>query len=291
MTALGDWFRRTFGGAAAEQVANPAAAQIPVAAIGDPVGTYVLSPAALLQCWPTCQRPVEHAAGITRAWAKWGITTAAARCIFMAQCGHESGDGNKLREVLYYTSAERLLGVHGARACRTPEAKAAMNAWRRGQPLPPIAVREATEILRNEKALGDRVYSNLLGNGPDDPNRLGDDGWLFAGTGDTQLTGRWIFTELGRKLGMSAEQAVAYAQSPEGGAHATGFYWEKLGITPRANAGDFVGVVLMTAGKMAYRRPAEPLGMTKAVSDLIAYESDRLPRYRRCQPVFGAPLL
>lgn len=75
-----------------------------------------------------------------------------------------------------------------------------------------LSVDEAKKYARNENnsvanqvALADIVYANKLGNGDKDTNKNGrldedDDGWKFRGAGALQITGKYNFVEVQKRI-------------------------------------------------------------------------------------------
>lgn len=82
---------------------------------------------------------------------------------FFAQCAHETGNFRRFEENLNY-SADGLRTVF--RKYFTPE--------------------QAAQYARQPERIANRVYSNRMGNGPEESG----DGWKFRGRGALQLTGR-----------------------------------------------------------------------------------------------------
>jgi putative chitinase len=65
-----------------------------------------------------------------------------------------------------------------------------------------------------------------------------DDGWTFRGGGLIQLTGRDNYTEFGKSLGMSPEEAADYARTPDGAVKSALWYWRMRGLLVPASRGD-----------------------------------------------------
>jgi putative chitinase len=87
---------------------------------------------------------------------------------FVGQLRHESNNFTRLEENLRYRTPQRLLGVFGRR--------------RVGGGLD-----EAARLcLLGPKAIANRVYAGMLGNG----DEASGDGWTYRGGGLIQLTGR-----------------------------------------------------------------------------------------------------
>lgn len=155
---------------------------------------------------------------------KYDITTPQRVAGFIAQCGHESAGFKVLSENLNYSSK-------------------ALNAifpkyFKR-------AGRDAEEYHRQPEKIANVVYANRMENGDTDSG----DGWTFRGGGYLQLTGRYNYTEFGRDIGMSAEEATDYVRTPKGAIESACWFWKEnninrycdnmdiLGMTKRINGG------------------------------------------------------
>lgn len=84
--------------------------------------------------------------------------------MFLAQCGHESGEFTVFEENLNY-SAEALMRVFP-------------------RYFPNIQI--ANQYARKPREIANRVYANRMGNGPENSG----DGWKYRGRGIIQLTGK-----------------------------------------------------------------------------------------------------
>ena len=113
---------------------------------------------------PNCKNPAEWSAALEPALQKYEITSKARMASFLAQTGHESGHFNTLVENLNY-SASRLMAV-----------------WPKRFP----TLEFASVYAKNPEKLGNFVYANRIGNGPEGSG----DGYNFRGRGLIQLTGR-----------------------------------------------------------------------------------------------------
>lgn len=107
---------------------------------------------------------------------------------FMAQIGHESGNGKVKRENMSY-SAERIMEVFGV-----------------GRHSARVTSAEASRLAYHPEELAERVYG--LGN-PKKARELGNtqpgDGWKFRGNGFLQLTGRASHRDIGQQIGLDLE--------------------------------------------------------------------------------------
>ena len=66
-----------------------------------------------------------------------------------------------------------------------------------------------TNTQTTQKKLLTSIYANRMDNGD---TVLGD-GWRFRGGGILQLTGRYNYTEFGKAVEMSPEEAVDYVRT------------------------------------------------------------------------------
>lgn len=130
------------------------------------------------QMWPDC--PVSLLQGIIDTsddvFSKFGLAGNRLRIVhFMTQISAETGGGNPrgLQENLNY-SAEGLLKTFPTHF--TPE--------------------QAEECAHNPQAIANRAYGGRMGN--DGPN----DGWLYRGQGLLQTTGKALYAELSRYIGI-----------------------------------------------------------------------------------------
>lgn len=93
-----------------------------------------------------------------------GITTKEQVAMFLAQCGHESGNFTRFTENLNY-STDRLLAVF-PKYFKTRA--------------------DAEKVARRPQEIANIVYANRMGNG----DSKSGDGWKYRGRGIIQLTGR-----------------------------------------------------------------------------------------------------
>jgi putative chitinase len=104
---------------------------------------------------------------------KFKMNTPLRLSHFLSQCAHESGNFNFVVENLNH-SAKTLASTWPTRFSVNPKQK----------PLVPNALAE--EIQRKPQVIGNKVYSNRMGNGPEESN----DGFNYRGRGYIQLTGK-----------------------------------------------------------------------------------------------------
>jgi predicted chitinase len=149
---------------------------------------------------------------LSAAFNKYSMTTNKRMAAAVGQFLVEAGASfQELVENLYYTTASRLVQVFP-------------------REFPTEA--DAQPYLRNPEALANRVYANKLGNG----DEASGDGYRFCGRGLIQLTGRNEYAQFGATVGMTAEQASHYLESPAGAAMSGCWYLSANGCLPLADA-------------------------------------------------------
>lgn len=151
---------------------------------------------------------------------KYDINSKNRIAGFMAQCAHESLDFTLLEENLNYSasSLERVF----PRYFRTVRAE---------------------EYARNPQKLANYVYmdrnrtkAGALGNVHE------GDGWLFRGRGIKQLTGRNNYSEFGKFVDLTAEEAAEYLETKKGAFESACWFWEKNRLERFADRDDIVGM-------------------------------------------------
>ena len=82
------------------------------------------------------------------------------------------------------------------------------------------------------KRLANRVYADRMGNG----DEASGDGWLFRGRGLIQLTGRTSYERFASTIGMTVDQAAAYAATKEGAVASAVWFWTANGLNAPAES-------------------------------------------------------
>jgi len=177
---------------------------------------------------------------------KYDITTEARVAGFISQCAHESGDFTKLEENLNYRE-ETLLKIFP-------------RYFGPGK-------RNAAEYARNPEKIANYVYmdefrSSKMGNVKE------GDGWRFRGRGLKQLTGRENYTNFGKTVNMTAEQAADYVATEKGAIESACWFWNAKKLNEVADTGDVVK-------------------MTKIINGGDIGLADRQARYKKAMEVFG----
>ena len=129
---------------------------------------------------------------MTEMFPKYEITTPNRVAGFIAQTAHESASYKTITENLNY-SAKALNAIFGKYFHR--------------------AGVDAQKYHRQPRKIANRIYANRMDNGDTESG----DGWTFRGGGILQLTGRYNYTQFGKTVGMSAEEAAKkwIAANPE----------------------------------------------------------------------------
>jgi putative chitinase len=144
---------------------------------------------------------------------KYEINTYRRVAMFMAQCGHESGNFTELKENLNY------------------QAHALSSIWPKRFP-PDIA----GQYAHNQEAIANRAYCDRMGNGSEDSG----DGWKFHGRGLIQLTGRTLYEQLAKEIGKDLDETVDYCETFDGAIESACFFWEHHKLNAVADEGDIV---------------------------------------------------
>ena len=158
---------------------------------------------------------------------KYDITTPARVAGFLAQCAHESNNFKSLEENLNY-SESALLKVFGRYFGPAPK-------------------RNAAEYARNPEKIANYVYQDEFRS-----SKMGNvnpgDGWLFRGRGLKQLTGRENYTNFGKSIGMTAEEAAEYVSTEKGAIESACWFWNAKKLNAVADAGDIVKMTKIING-------------------------------------------
>lgn len=146
------------------------------------------------------------------------IDTPERAAMFLAQCAHESTGFTVFEERLVYSSPERIL-----------------ETFKR---LRPLGIEGVADLVRNPKALANRAYAGINGNG----DEYSGDGFKYRGRGCIQLTGRDNYQTAGLHVQRDLVKNPDDAAAPYVSALVAGWFWQSRGCNPLADAGDFEGV-------------------------------------------------
>lgn len=189
--------------------------------------------AALNKLWGTT--PIETRTAITQCAPKFfhlfHMDSSLVICHFMAQIGHESGNGKIRREDMSYR-ASRIMEIFGV-----------------GKHSAKVTEREARVLERNPQALAERVYG--LGN-PKKAKELGNmrpgDGYKYRGNGFLQLTGRRNHREVGQMIGVDLETNPELLSEPKISFAAACAEFKRLNCVPAAEVDNIILVTKRVNG-------------------------------------------
>ena len=181
---------------------------------------------------------------------KYGITTPRRVAHFISQTSHESNNFNSLEENLNY-SEKSLLAVFGRYFGQSPK-------------------RNAAEYARNPEKIANYVYQDEFRSSKMGNTKPGD-GWLFRGRGLKQLTGRENYTNFGKSVSMTAEQAAVYVATEKGAIESAAWFWNAKNLNPIADTDDVTK-------------------MTKIINGGNIGLADRQARYSKAMHTLGSPV-
>ena len=147
---------------------------------------------------------------LNAAFAKYDISTPARQAFFMGQCMHESNDFKTLEENLNYRP-ETLMKVWPSR-------------------FPDMAT--AIKYAHQPQLLANKVYAGRLGNSQE------NDGYAYRGRGIIQLTGRELYDNCGKAIGVDLINQPNLLAQPNCAALSAGWFWNKKGLNALADAQD-----------------------------------------------------
>lgn len=185
--------------------------------------TFEFTEEKLRKCVPTNKNSQELFESLNDLLPTYDIDTQLRVAGFLAQCGHESGDFNLLKENLNY-SAQGLANTWPSRFSNGDR--------------PPTPNALAKQIQRNPEAIANSAYSNRMGNG----DAASGDGWMFRGRGAIGLTGRTNYTNFGMTIGMTAEESAAYCETLKGAIESSCWYWRENRLNRFCDQDDIVGM-------------------------------------------------
>lgn len=201
LAALIDFTLKSAGGGTAVAAAPTGSASGPIALISADLLHVGCPERSTVELAPWVE-PVKAAC------VRFEINTVRRVAAFIAQIAHESGFQARSENLNY--RAERLCEVWPNR-------------------FPNIGV--ASQYAHNPERLANKVYGGRMGNG----DEASGDGWRFRGVGPLQVTGRANMTAFAAAIGKSVDDALAYAQTLEGGIMAAAWFWEDNDINRLAD--------------------------------------------------------
>ena len=189
---------------------------------------FVLSEAMLAQLIPSNKDVAKWHKAMLEIFPKYDINTAARVAGFIAQCAHESNEFKSLEENLNYS--ENALKKTFGRYFGTGGTK-----------------RNAKDYARNPEKLANYVYQDEFRSSKMGNTEAGD-GWLFRGRGLKQLTGRENYTNFGKSVGITAEQAAEYVATESGAIESACWFWNAKELNSVADAGDIAKMTKIING-------------------------------------------
>lgn len=130
---------------------------------------------------------------------KYEINTVYRVASFLAQCNVESAGFSVSKENLNY-SAQGLLKT-----------------------FPKYFDEKTAKIYeRKPHEIANRVYANRMGNGDESTG----DGWIYAGKGYIQLTGKDNYKQFGNAIGKKLPEVSVYLTTTEGAVCSALWYWK-----------------------------------------------------------------
>jgi len=171
---------------------------------------------------PECKKPEEVVNAINELAEKYELNTTKRIAGFLAQCGHESGSFNIMKENLNYSS-DALLKVFP-------------------KYFPTKALADA--YARKPEKIANKVYGNRFGNGTE----ASGDGYRYSGKGFIQLTFKNNYAEFAKSIGKTLEEVVGYLQTMEGAMESAMWYWKTRKVNFYCDKDDILGMTKVING-------------------------------------------
>jgi len=188
---------------------------------------------------------------------KYEINTPNRIAGFVAQCAHESNNFNTLEENLNYSEAQ-LLKVFSRYFGPAPK-------------------RNAAEYAKKPEMIANYVYQDEFRTSKMGNVKPGD-GWLFRGRGLKQLTGRENYTNFGKSIGMTAEEAAVYVATEKGAIESACWFWNAKKLNAVADADDIVKMTkIINGGDIGLADRSARYAKAKAVLSSNVVQSSPAP--------------
>ena len=157
-------------------------------------------------------------------FGKYGIQSKERIAMFIAQCGHESGDFRIMEENLNYS------------------ANALASLWKK-------YFNEETgldpqDYHRQPEKIANVIYANRMDNGNIDSG----DGWKFRGKGAIQVTGRYNTTRFANYVKREVDAANDYLLTTRGALEGALWYWEACNLNDHSDDQDIRKVTKLING-------------------------------------------
>ena len=176
---------------------------------------------------PTNKKVAMWHKAMLEIFPKYEINTPNRIAGFVAQCAHESTNFTALEENLNYSEAQLIKTF--------------------GRYFGPAPKRNAKEYARKPEMIANYVYMDEFR-----VSKMGNvkpgDGWLFRGRGLKQLTGRENYTNFGKSIGMTAEEAAVYVATEKGAIESACWFWDRNKLNAVADTGDIVKMTKIING-------------------------------------------
>ena len=159
----------------------------------------------------------EWVVAMNELFPKYDITTVERAAGFIAQTAHESNGYKVLSENLNYasTALNKIFPKYFVKAGR-----------------------DATPYNRQPEKIANVIYAGRMGNG----DTASGDGWKYRGGGILQLTGKVNYTNFGKSVGKTPEEATAYVRTPKGAIESALWFWKTNGLNAFCDKKDIVGM-------------------------------------------------
>jgi putative chitinase len=168
------------------------------------------------ELFPRNPDPQLWADSMAQVFPTYEINTPKRVAAFLAQCGHESGGWTTFQENLNY-SAQGLCGT-----------------FKKYFP----TIESATPYARKPEMIANKVYSNRMGNGPEESG----DGWKYRGRGPIQLTGKNNYMQFSKDMFDDWQNLFDnpdwVTEDKDFALMSAIWFWNKNGLNKEADAGD-----------------------------------------------------
>jgi putative chitinase len=149
---------------------------------------------------------------LTQLLPEYSIDTPQRIAAFLAQCAHESGQFQAIKENLNYkaTSLQKVFPKYF------------------------FTEELALEYAKQPEKIANRVYANRMGNGDESSG----DGYRYCGRGLIQLTGRNNYQAFADSIESTLEEVTEYLSTFEGAVQSACWFWETNDLNTLADSGD-----------------------------------------------------
>ena len=165
---------------------------------------------------PTNTNVEQWHTALVKLLPEYEINTPKRVAAFLAQCAHESGNFNSIKENLNYKPAT-LVKVFGKYFDQKTAEK-------------------YCALPNKQEAIANRVYANRMGNG----DEKSGDGFRYCGRGLIQLTGKDNYTRYAQSLKITVEDAAKQLSTINGCVQSACWFWKTNNLNQWADKGDIV---------------------------------------------------